>query len=388
MIKFRCQSCEKKIGVKDEFAGKRVKCPGCGEPVRIPQPEPAETAPAGSGDAIDALAALAGGPDEALRSVEAPGVGGADADTGPSAAGKSCPKCGAAANPSAKICVECGAGFGGLSAQNRVRAKKSAAVAGRTGFAILGGLGIALGCGVIWALVAKVTGYELGYLAWGLGLGVGVGVALIARRGGVLVGLGAVFVSFLGWLTAKALIAVWVIHPMFSEEVGGYMDGTWERDNYIVQRVRAEGGMNDALYEAWEWEEFESGQEEQIDTLINTWVQQNGEPPPNAMMREGVILGALAEEGTMDEALHERWFSDELNAEQYEQIDTLVADYVAANGEPDLEAAEEVADAVVGGLIWVISFIGALSLFDLIWVPLMAFSAYKTAASAEVTVNE
>ena len=39
MIKFRCELCEKKIGVPDEYAGKHVKCPGCGEVVTVPEPE-------------------------------------------------------------------------------------------------------------------------------------------------------------------------------------------------------------------------------------------------------------------------------------------------------------------------------------------------------------
>lgn len=35
MISFSC-ACGKTLRVKDEFAGKRVRCPGCGEPLRIP----------------------------------------------------------------------------------------------------------------------------------------------------------------------------------------------------------------------------------------------------------------------------------------------------------------------------------------------------------------
>jgi DNA-directed RNA polymerase subunit RPC12/RpoP len=39
MIKFRCEHCEKKIGVPDDYAGKQVKCPGCGEVVTVPEPD-------------------------------------------------------------------------------------------------------------------------------------------------------------------------------------------------------------------------------------------------------------------------------------------------------------------------------------------------------------
>ena len=40
MIKFRCENCDKKIGVPEKYAGKLVKCPQCAEPARVPQPEP------------------------------------------------------------------------------------------------------------------------------------------------------------------------------------------------------------------------------------------------------------------------------------------------------------------------------------------------------------
>src|SRR5689334_16607355 len=35
MVKFRCEHCRKKIGVPDEFKGKRVRCPQCGQPTRV-----------------------------------------------------------------------------------------------------------------------------------------------------------------------------------------------------------------------------------------------------------------------------------------------------------------------------------------------------------------
>src|SRR5258708_7718000 len=36
MISFPCGNCNKPLKVKDEFAGKKVKCPGCGQQVVIP----------------------------------------------------------------------------------------------------------------------------------------------------------------------------------------------------------------------------------------------------------------------------------------------------------------------------------------------------------------
>ncbi|MBI3408952.1 MAG: protein kinase [Planctomycetes bacterium] len=36
MLSFSCASCQKKLAVKEEYAGKKVKCPGCGTVTRIP----------------------------------------------------------------------------------------------------------------------------------------------------------------------------------------------------------------------------------------------------------------------------------------------------------------------------------------------------------------
>jgi hypothetical protein len=44
-ISFACPSCEENLKVRDELAGKRVKCPGCGEPVAVPQEQVEEERP-------------------------------------------------------------------------------------------------------------------------------------------------------------------------------------------------------------------------------------------------------------------------------------------------------------------------------------------------------
>src|SRR5688572_19109996 len=33
---FNCPKCDKKLKIQDELAGKRVKCPGCGQVVSVP----------------------------------------------------------------------------------------------------------------------------------------------------------------------------------------------------------------------------------------------------------------------------------------------------------------------------------------------------------------
>jgi hypothetical protein len=44
-IEARCGKCKKKVKVKDELAGKKIKCPGCGAAIAIPAAEEAEENP-------------------------------------------------------------------------------------------------------------------------------------------------------------------------------------------------------------------------------------------------------------------------------------------------------------------------------------------------------
>lgn len=79
-IKVSCQ-CGKQLSVKDEYAGKRVKCPGCGQPLSIPQLR------------------AAGGED---------GMSGLLDDAGVRSNVNRCPGCGAEISEEAVLCVMCG----------------------------------------------------------------------------------------------------------------------------------------------------------------------------------------------------------------------------------------------------------------------------------------
>ena len=51
MIKFRCSSCGKKIGVPVEYATKRIRCPRCRDVIVIPSPE-LELEPVGTSEPV------------------------------------------------------------------------------------------------------------------------------------------------------------------------------------------------------------------------------------------------------------------------------------------------------------------------------------------------
>ena len=292
MIKFGCSSCGKRIGVPETAAGRRVRCPKCADPTRVPDAPPApkvEAEPAGGGLA-DLASLEADGPLE-LNEVEtpAPAAGAAPPEAPTVAAAappppvgdtKDCPKCGAPAAASAKICVSCGHGFKGLSAAGRAKTRKAGVFAGRTGVAILGGLGTALACGFVWAMVVKLTGYEIGYLAIGLGAGTGIVTALIAQQQSWLVGLGAVFTALLGWFAGKVMIAWLVVMPMLGS-LGMDLDFS-NRDAYILSRIEEVQAVDPKIYDAaWGYEEASEEDFAAWQRMRDEWIASHGDPGEN-----------------------------------------------------------------------------------------------------------
>lgn len=144
-IKFRCKGCEKKIAVRAEYAGKKVRCPGCKEPLRVPAPRPkrsatgapvavgaapADSSPGGASSiSLEALAAMeANAPIElrelsskATRQSHSPRIEG----------GKDCPGCDASVKPDAVLCVHCGHDFdSGKKLKTKQSKEKAPAVKG------------------------------------------------------------------------------------------------------------------------------------------------------------------------------------------------------------------------------------------------------------------
>jgi len=58
MIAFACASCQMKLSVQEELAGKRIKCPGCGQTMRVPGPVDKPAAPAGAVEDLPTIAPI------------------------------------------------------------------------------------------------------------------------------------------------------------------------------------------------------------------------------------------------------------------------------------------------------------------------------------------
>jgi len=95
-IKVKCGECSASFKAKDSLAGRKVKCPKCKEPLRIPSPPPQQAARA---SAPAAPAAASHNP--LLDLLDEQNIG---SNTG----GKMCENCAGSMEPGAIICMECG----------------------------------------------------------------------------------------------------------------------------------------------------------------------------------------------------------------------------------------------------------------------------------------
>jgi len=179
-INFACPSCGKDYNVKDELAGKKAKCK-CGAVMPIPAPVVVEAMdndplfgddPLGGdlfGDA--ASTGTVAQDSNSLFDEEFP-TGGA-IPTAP-APYQMAPQPVASAQPTNSYAVS-------VPTVGPITSAAVEADETSSGTALLIGVGLsgagALLGAVVWAVIAIVTGFEIGWIAWGVGFGSGAGMA-------------------------------------------------------------------------------------------------------------------------------------------------------------------------------------------------------------------
>jgi ABC-type Fe3+-siderophore transport system permease subunit len=90
------------------------------------------------------------------------------------------------------------------------------------------GLAAAIAAGVIWALIVKISDYEIGVAAWGIGFLVGTAVVFAARRRkSTTLAAVAVVAALVGILVGKYLSFVFVARHELGESYGFLSGDTW-----------------------------------------------------------------------------------------------------------------------------------------------------------------
>jgi len=210
-IKFAC-SCGKRLAVAASAAGRKVKCPACGEVLRVPQaPTTGARVPSAPKASNTSLLEELAQQEKAARPLT---------PAAPRTAGSECPNCRSALPVGAVLCVACGYNtktgqkvkMGGATSGRSI-GSLAAAVAGRNSFlfgCLLGGIGAFVGAG-IWSAAAMASGYEIGWIAWGVGGLAGFGMAKGYGQPTQLAGAAAAALAIGGIFLAKVFILVFVL---------------------------------------------------------------------------------------------------------------------------------------------------------------------------------
>jgi hypothetical protein len=121
---------------------------------------------------------------------------------------------------------------------------------GRTLVAVSTGVAAALIAGGLWALLANTTGYEIGFVAWGIGAFVGVSMMRITRNRSKTLAATAAGLALTGLLVGKALMFMYSTGPLANELYNDdvYMAG------YVAWRM-------------YDSREFDEGTLEAVDVL-------------------------------------------------------------------------------------------------------------------------
>ncbi len=229
-IKMRGPACNKKLGFPPQAVGRNAKCPACAHVFKVGAAPGADPALAGMASAAQAprvippaprpredddssLLALAAG-EESAAAVEMSAEEAARAQALASASAHRQAMAGTVEPPP-------------IPSRAQAAAAKAEARAGSGAVGALGSLakgclfsvGAALLGAFIWYGIAKATGYQIGYVAWGVGLLAGFGMHLGIRAESVIAGLIAAAIALAGIILGEFMVVEWVAIPQVEKEI-------------------------------------------------------------------------------------------------------------------------------------------------------------------------
>lgn len=353
MIKFHCPHCEQKLGVPDEYAGKRVRCSKCKQAAVVPQPElefesvHAEVEPEYALEEQPPQEDYAQDEMAALRGIKAPPPNIPKSKKDRSAAG-----------------------VGDL-------AKGMGRIPLSIGISVL----LMAVCIIVWVGVAKMTGLILGFLVLAVPLSGAWGLVCLTDRRSVGLGLLAILVGFIGMISGKVVMAKWVVYPMIQEEL--------ENDDSEVSRGFREGFGDLADAVQLDPEDVQYYIEDEEDTMVyiaaidfvheGRWDMQTVK---DMYMLDDMIsdeeVPIHIQDGFMDSY-------DRLDSWSENQKVSRLKEYYNEYNQMISECfSEALMDSDFGkGIMGIGAFFGSCVLLDLIWFPMGLVGAYKIGAGKD-----
>ncbi len=239
LIEVLC-SCGTKLNMPAAAVGRRARCPKCKEVFMVPEPPAdngAEGADLESEEQFSLVEELAEEPSMVI------------AGPAPGEAGRTdiCSQCGKRLGAGASLCVHCGYNnktrhqHKGASALRSILGgllRRTAAGAGTYVLGcILSSLGALIGAAV-WCIVAVVTDFEIGWIAWGLGILAGIGMSIGYESKNVRAGVTAACIAVVGIGCGKLMVFVYVNYPEI-QQARQDINSFGDEDSFKRMRIAA-----------------------------------------------------------------------------------------------------------------------------------------------------
>ncbi|MBN1127195.1 MAG: hypothetical protein JXA82_19495 [Sedimentisphaerales bacterium] len=233
MIKFRCVKCNQKMGVKDDWAGKRVRCARCQEPCIVPTPpvdkadkaiptaqyaDPQDPFATENAEMFNGNVRLDSPTEPPLeRAPVVTGAGqsgnddnvdmwgddvfGTDLQREPAVEMQEAPPRPASSIP--KV----------ISSSGSAPVTALAKGAGKIPLAVACSIVCTVVVAAIWAGVATATGFNFFYLEVLIGAAAGGGLVLLTQHRNIFLGIVAAVIGLGGMFAGKAFLAQWFLLP-------------------------------------------------------------------------------------------------------------------------------------------------------------------------------
>ncbi|MHC4336908.1 MAG: hypothetical protein ACYSTG_03025 [Planctomycetota bacterium] len=386
VIKFRCPSCNQKIGVAKNYAGKRVRCAKCRQPIRVPEPQAEPVQKESVADSVEADEMFDGNvaagdifgdkslTDELLA---------AEANAPPIEEPLQLKRIAPEPASSQAQTFETGTYLAGRSNG----AKDSAAVrvaksVGKIPLALAASFGFTLVGAMIWAWFSSLFGAGwfdfVDIMVIPVAALAGFGLIMVIKNQSVGIGLLAALIGLFGAISGKAFIAKWVILP----EMKKMFTATLSEKPIFRDTLLGDFDIKGSHV-------FRKPSEQLLVSLIEN---------EKSMFLMGCMQ--LAEDGEFEEdlawqvaAAHVSGKVPLENAEEikvaHEKVDALLKRCSLSQKEKIARAhyskiAERMRKFVMETKVgFVFAFIATFSLLDLLWFPLALWGAYKIGAGRD-----
>jgi hypothetical protein len=373
LIKFRCPQCNQKIGLSPEYAGKQVRCAKCKNPLRVPdgpslsKPSSVSKKTSPPTDDFNPFADLPGfneslQPKQAGAPVEAP------------------PRLRPVDEPSqARKSTDMGTGIPTIVGGAIGGDKHSEGLhIDSTLLALLASVIFVIVGGMVWGLIATCIHMKLGLAALGIGALAGSGIYLFTASRGVLLGIAAALIALFGIFCGKYFVAEWYYMPKLMAEfknkgTAGFIDpNNIKLSEENVKRIVAEPGQMFGLAAMQLADDGKIAKEDADNCVIGKFTKISSQKGQSSNVKPDEA--AKQEKELRHKDVEAKVYTCLAEWDEQKKADVVRTQYPKMMKEFTDVFAKSGMMNVIG---FAVAYVSAFSLFDLIWFPLAMITAYK-----------